>query len=80
MIDCYNLIVEENKDPQNIDIKELEGHHEVNGPKIEMPNIMKSLKMRNLYIWSNVKLKYATIGYYWDEDIVSRITDLLYEY
>lgn len=34
MIRCYNIIVEEDEDPRNIEIKEAKGNHEVNGTKM----------------------------------------------
>ena len=38
------------------------------------------LKTRTVNIGSEEKPKYATIGDYWDEEMVSKVTDLLHEY
>lgn len=46
VMEFYNLTAEEYEDSRNIDIKDLEGHRELNGPEIEMPDIMNPLKMR----------------------------------
>lgn len=64
MIEFYNITAEEDKDPHKIDIKELEGHHEINGPEIEMHDITNPLKTRKVNIGSKIELKYATIRYY----------------
>jgi len=36
--------------------------------------------MKKVNIRAEAKPRYVTIGDYWDEDIVSKITDLLHEY
>jgi len=59
----YNLIVEEDEDPRNIDIKESEEHWKVNGPEIKMSDIIKPLKTRKVNIGSKAKPKYIRI---WD--------------
>jgi len=46
MLECYNVTVEEEEDPQNINIQETEGQHEVEGPKAVNPDITKPLKTR----------------------------------
>ena len=45
-----------------------------------MPDIRKPLKTRKVNIGLEVEVKYAAIGDYWDEDTVSKITNLLHEY
>ena len=45
-----------------------------------MSDITKSLMTRKVNIGSEAKSKYATIGDYWDEDIVNKITNMLHEY
>lgn len=40
LMECYNLTAEEDEYPLKIDIKELEGHCKVNGPEMDMLDIM----------------------------------------
>ena len=35
-VECYNLAIDEDDDPCNIDILESEGHYEVHGPAFEV--------------------------------------------
>ena len=51
VLECYNVIVEEeDKDPWKINILEIEGHCEVQGPHIENPDITSPLKMKQVNI------------------------------
>lgn len=46
-LEFYNIQVEEDDDnPQNINIPEIEGSHEVRGPSIEDPDIIAPLKTK----------------------------------
>lgn len=54
-MECYNLTVEEDEDPHNIDIEESKCHREVNWPEIEMLDIMKPLKMKKVNIGSKAE-------------------------
>jgi len=80
VMESYNITTKEEEDHRNIDITEYEGHHEVNGPEIEMHDIMKLLKTKKVNIGLEDEPKFVTIGDYWDEGIVSKITYLLHEY
>ena len=64
----------------NINIPELEGHCEVHGPAIEAPEVTHPSKTRQVNIGSEENPKYATIEDYWDEEMVSIVTQLLHEY
>jgi len=45
--ECYNVTIEEEDDvPRKINIPKNKGHHEVEGPKVENPNITALLKSR----------------------------------
>ena len=79
-VECYNLAIDEDDDPHNINIPELEGHYEVHGPIVEAPEVTQPLKTRTVNIGSEGKPKYAIIGDYWDEEMVSKVTQLLHEY
>lgn len=60
-MECYNTTTKEEEYPRNIDIAKSKGHREVNGPKIEMPDIMKPLKAKKVNIGSKDEMKFATI-------------------
>ncbi len=79
-VECYNLAIDEEDDPRNINIPESEGHCEVHGPEIELPKVTQPLKTRKVNIGSEEMPKYATIGDYWDEEMVCKVTKLLHEY
>jgi len=79
-VECYNLAFDDEDDPRNISIPESEGHCEVHGPKLEMPDVTQPLKTRKINIGSTEEPKFATIGNYWDEEMVSKVTELLHEY
>jgi len=50
-LECYNVTAEEDdKDPRNINILEVEGHREVEGLQIENPDINAPLKTRQVNI------------------------------
>ena len=79
-VECYNLTIDEDDDPRNINIPESEGHCEVHGPAVESPEVTRPLKTRKVNIGLEEMPKYATIGYYWDEEMVRKVTELLHEY
>ena len=79
-VECYNLAIDEDDDPHNINIPELEGHCEVHGPAVKAPEVTQPLKTRQVNIGSEEMPKYATIGDYWDEEMVNKVTQLLHEY
>ena len=71
---------EEEDDPQNINIPEAEGQHEVEGLRVENPEIPEPLKTRQVNMGSEVEPKFVKIGEYWDEYIVDKMVKLLPEY
>ena len=79
-VECYNLAIDEDDDPCNINIPESEGHCKVHGPVVEALEVNQPLKTRTVNIGSEENLKYATIGDYWDDEMVSKVTQLLHEY
>ena len=80
VIECYNLAIDEDDDLRNINIPKSEGYCEVHGPAVEAPKVTHPLKTRKVNIGSEEIPKYATIGDYWDEEMVSKVTELLHEY
>lgn len=71
---------EEDEDPRNINILEVEGHREVEGPQIDNPDITTSLKTKKVNIDIEAEPKFAQIGDYWDNAIVEKFVELLCEY
>jgi len=64
----------------SINIQETEGQHEVKEPKTKNLDISEPLKTRQVNIKSKAELEFAKIGYYWDEDIVDKVVELLRKY
>jgi hypothetical protein len=67
-------------DPRNIQITEIEGEREVEGPSLELEVFVAPIKVNKVNIGMNENPKMESIGDYWDEQIVERITELLREY
>ena len=64
-LECYNVTVEEeDEDPRKINILEMEGHREVQGPQIENPDIITPMKTKQVNIGTEVETKFAKIGDY----------------
>jgi len=78
---CYNVNVEEDdEDPWNINISETKGSCEIRRPSLEDPDITVPLKTKQVNIVTEVEPKYATLGDYWDDAIVNKVSELLHEY
>ena len=77
---CYNLTRDPDDDPTNINILELECTCAVEGSDISSDQFLKPLKIKKVNIGLTENPKFANIGYYWDEETVMKITDLLHEY
>ena len=80
-LECYNVNVEEDdEDPQNIKISEIEDSREIHRPSLEDPDITALLKTKQVNIGMEEEPKYAMLGYYWDDAIVEKVIKLLQEY
>ena len=51
-VEYYNLAIDEDDDPRNIDIPESEGHCDVHGPVVEAPAVTQPLKTWTVNIGS----------------------------
>ena len=81
VLECYNVIAEEeDEDPWKINIREKEGHREVEGLQIKNPDITMPLKVKQVNIGMEAEPKFAKIGDYWDDVVVDKVTELLHEY
>ena len=58
----------------------MKGHHEVEGPHIENPNITMPLKMKQVNSGTVTEPKFMKIGDYWDDAMVDKVIKLLCEY
>ena len=67
-------------DPLEINIPESEGIRRVEGAAITSDQFLKPLKIKKVNIVSNENPKFSNIGYYWDDDTVGKITELLHEF
>jgi hypothetical protein len=76
LLSCYHVEEEapDEDDPHNIQITEIEGEREVEGPSLESKVFVAPIKVKKFNIGMNENPKMASIGDYWDEKIVERIT------
>ena len=80
-MECYNIDGEpELDDPCDIHIPKFEGSQVVKGLGLSSDNFLKPLKIKKVNIDSLENPKFANIGDYWDDETVSKITDLLHEF
>jgi hypothetical protein len=78
--DCYNINVDEDDDPRDVNIAETEGHRDIEGPGIELPFVGQPIKIKKVNIGTEKTPKLANVGDYWDDATISNITELLHEY
>ena len=71
---------EPDDDPTNINIPKSEGMHELEGSGISSDQFLKPLKIKKVNFGSPQNPKFANIRDYWDDETVSKITDLLHEF
>jgi hypothetical protein len=64
----------------NIQITNIEGEREVEGPSMESKVFVAPIKVKKVNIGMNDNPKMESIGDYWDEKTIERITKLLCEY
>ena len=80
-LECYNVTAEvEDEGPWKINILEIEGRREIQGPQIENPNIIVPLKTKQVNIGTEAEPKFTKIGDYQDDAIVDKVAELLREY
>jgi hypothetical protein len=75
-LSCYHVHDEapNEHDPHDIQIKEVEGERDVEGPPIESEFIVVPIKVKKVNIKIAEQPKMASIGDYWDEKTIERIT------
>jgi hypothetical protein len=82
LLSCYHVEEEapDEDDPRNIQITEIEGEREVEGPSLESEAFVAPIKVKKFNIGMNENPKMESIGDYWDEKTLERITKLLRKY
>ena len=80
-VECYNITGEpDDDDPLSLNILDSEGMRAVEGFGISNNQFLSTLKIKKVNIGSPENPKFANIGYYWDDEIVGNIIDLLHEF
>ena len=77
---CYNLAGEPDDNHTNINIPKLEGMQEVKGSGILSEQFLKPLKIKKVNIGSLENPKSTNIGYYWDDETVTKIIESLHDF
>ena len=77
---CYNINVDEDDDSRKVKFIETEGHMDVEGPRVELPFIGQSIKIKKVNIWIEETPKLANVRDYWDVVTIDKIIELLHEY
>jgi hypothetical protein len=82
LLSCYHVQEEapDEDNPCDIQIEEVKGEREAEGPPIELEVIVALITIKKFNIGTIENPKMAIIGDYWDEQTVERITELLCEY
>jgi hypothetical protein len=82
LFSCYHVQEEPpyEDNPRDIHIEEEEGKIEVEGPPLESEVNATLIKVKKFNIGTVENPKMASIGDYWDEQTIERITKLLHDY
>jgi len=65
---------------RHVNIEETEGERGVQGSGLYIPDEAQPLKTKKLNIGTKEHPKFVIVGDYWDDENVSKITELLHEY
>ena len=82
MLECYNISgkLEDDDELQNINILETEGGHDVIALDVPTDPMTQPLNIKKVNVGTEENLKFASVGDYWDEETMTKITDLLHEF
>jgi hypothetical protein len=61
---CYNINVDEDDDPRNVNMVENEGHRDIEETRVELPFIGQPIKIKKVNIGTEKAPKLANIGDY----------------
>ena len=76
----YNLAGDLDDDLTNINIPKSEGMHEVEGSGSSSNQFLKALKIKKVNIGSPEIPKFSNMGDCWNDEIATKITELLHEF
>jgi hypothetical protein len=57
-----------------VNISEIEGQRDIEGPGIELPFVGHPIKIKKVNIGTKKAPKLENVGYYWDDATISKIT------
>jgi hypothetical protein len=79
LLSCYHVQEEalDEDEPLNIQITKIEGERDVEVPSLASYVFDVPIKVKKVNIGTNDNPKMASIGDYWDEQIVERTIELL---
>jgi hypothetical protein len=77
---CYNINADEDDDPMNVNIIEIEGQRDVEGPGVKLYFIGQPIKIKKVNIGTEKTPKLANVGDYWDDATIDKIIELLHQY
>ena len=72
--------LEDDDELWNINISETEGSRDVAIPYVPTDPMSQPLKIKKVNIGTKEKPKFTSVGDYWDEESMEKITNLLYEF
>jgi hypothetical protein len=72
--------VDEDDGPRKVNIAEIEGQRDVEGPGIKLPFSRQSIKIKKVNIGIEQTPKFANVVDYWDVATIDKIIELLHEY
>ena len=80
-MECYDETREpDDDDPLYVNIPYYEGMCAVEGLDISSDQFFNPLKVMKINIGSPKNPKFMNIGDYWEDEIIGKFTDLLYEF
>jgi hypothetical protein len=71
---CYNINADDEDNPRKVNITEIEGNRDVEGPRVELPFIGQPIKIAKVSIGIEETPKLANVIYYWDVASIDKIT------
>ena len=82
MMECYNVSGKPEDDYElwNINIPKTKGSRDVAAPNVPTDPMSQPLKIRKVNIGTKENTKFLSVGDYWDEETMEKITDLLHEF
>jgi hypothetical protein len=82
LMECFNISggPEDGDDPRNVNILESEGSRVVVPPDAPSDPISHPLRIRKINIRTEDTPNFTDVEDYWDDELISKVTDLLHEF